>query len=54
MINEANSVILQSNCVRCHDEMVHQIVADNKADISSVKCVSCHRQVGHGPTGAGG
>jgi cytochrome c nitrite reductase small subunit len=47
MINETNSRILQGNCLRCHEEFVHEIVAGNKSDISSVKCVSCHRAVGH-------
>jgi cytochrome c nitrite reductase small subunit len=54
MINESNSRILQGNCLRCHDALVHEIVVGNRSDISSVKCVTCHRQVGHGPTGAGG
>jgi cytochrome c nitrite reductase small subunit len=49
LINERNSRILQSNCIRCHGEVVSAIVADNKTDISSVKCVSCHQAVGHGP-----
>src|SRR3954465_7301721 len=49
MINEHNSRILQGNCLRCHEEMVHEIVAGNKLDISSVKCVTCHMTVGHGP-----
>jgi len=49
MINERNSRILQGNCLRCHEELVHEIVAGNKTDISSVKCVSCHMNVGHGP-----
>ena len=49
MINERNSRILQGNCLRCHEEMVHEIVAGNKTDISSVKCVTCHMNVGHGP-----
>jgi len=49
MINEHNSRILQSNCLRCHEEFVSEIVAGNKTDISSVKCVDCHRTVGHGP-----
>ena len=49
MINESNSRILQSNCLRCHGDFVHEIVAGNKTDISSVKCVTCHMNVGHGP-----
>jgi len=49
MINEWNSRILQGNCLRCHGEFVHEIVAGNKTDISSVKCVTCHMNVGHGP-----
>jgi cytochrome c nitrite reductase small subunit len=49
MINDRNSRILQGNCLRCHGELVHNIVAGNKTDISSVKCVTCHVNVGHGP-----
>jgi cytochrome c nitrite reductase small subunit len=54
MIKDLSSQAVQSNCMRCHEDMVHEIVHDNKTDDSSVKCVTCHRQVGHGPTGAGG
>ena len=54
LINDRNSRILQGNCLRCHEDLVHEIVTGNKIDISSVKCVTCHRQIGHGPTGAGG
>ena len=46
--------IYEKQCLRCHGEFVHQIVAANRTDISSVKCVNCHRTVGHGPSGAGG
>ena len=54
MIKESDSRILQGNCLRCHESMVHEIVGGNTSENSSVKCVTCHRQVGHGPTGAGG
>ena len=49
LINEPNSRILQRNCVRCHGEVVGAIVADNKTDVSCVKCVGCHQAIGHGP-----
>jgi cytochrome c nitrite reductase small subunit len=54
MIKQLSGNALQSNCVRCHEGMVHDILRDNKTADSSIKCVTCHRQVGHGPTGAGG
>jgi cytochrome c nitrite reductase small subunit len=47
IINDHNSRILQGNCLRCHEDFVHEIVVGNKTDISSVKCVICHRSVGH-------
>jgi len=49
LINERNSRILQGNCLRCHGDVVSNIVSGNRTDISSVKCVSCHGTVGHGP-----
>jgi cytochrome c nitrite reductase small subunit len=48
MITPRNSRILQENCIRCHDALVHQ-VAGSAADGTELKCVHCHSYVGHGP-----
>jgi cytochrome c nitrite reductase small subunit len=49
MIKPANARILQENCLRCHGEFVHQIVAGSTTDRRAVTCVHCHSSVGHGP-----
>jgi cytochrome c nitrite reductase small subunit len=48
MIKARNAAILQGNCLRCHRELVHDVVSGSKTD-SDVACVHCHRSVGHGP-----
>lgn len=54
-ITEGNSRLLQDNCLRCHGEIVHDIVAGSTADPGAIRCVHCHRDVGHGPrAGLGG
>lgn len=51
-IKPRNSAILQTNCVRCHDAMVHELVAAGR---EGVACVHCHASVGHGDrAGLGG
>jgi cytochrome c nitrite reductase small subunit len=55
MIKPGNSRILQDNCLRCHEGMVHDLVAGATTDLQSVECVHCHRSAGHGETaGLGG
>ncbi len=55
MIKPGNSRILQDNCIRCHGEMVHGLVAGATTDPDSVRCVHCHSSAGHGETlGLGG
>jgi cytochrome c nitrite reductase small subunit len=55
MIKPGNSRILQDNCLRCHEGMVHDLVAGATTDSTAVECVHCHRSVGHGETaGLGG
>lgn len=49
MIHEKNSRILQDNCLRCHGQFVHQIVSGSTTDKTAVRCVHCHKSVGHGP-----
>jgi len=51
-IKKGNSAILQENCLRCHESMVHELVAAARTDL---ECVHCHASVGHGErTGLGG
>jgi cytochrome c nitrite reductase small subunit len=50
MIKPKNSRILQNNCLKCHEDLVHDIVEGSTTDITSVTCVHCHSSVGHGPT----
>lgn len=50
MIKQKNSQLLQQNCLRCHADFVHEIVEGNKDKIDAVRCVHCHRGVGHGAT----
>jgi cytochrome c nitrite reductase small subunit len=47
-IHAKNSQILQANCIRCHQEIVCDILGP-KSGKSELNCVRCHRQVGHGP-----
>jgi cytochrome c nitrite reductase small subunit len=56
MIKEGNSRSLQQNCLRCHGPVVHDIVAGSaSAAPGALRCVHCHRAVGHGETlGMGG
>lgn len=55
MIKPGNSRILQDNCMRCHEDMVHDLVAGATSDLRAVQCVHCHRSTGHGEqTGLGG
>ena len=51
-ITPRNSDILQANCVRCHGQFVHELVAGARLPSrESVQCVHCHRGVGHGVRG---
>lgn len=48
-IREKNSKILQDNCVRCHTEMVSELVEHRVNRSGPPDCVRCHADVGHGP-----
>ena len=50
-ITPKNARILQDNCVRCHGDFVHEIVAGSKTAEGGVQCVQCHARVGHGAEG---
>jgi len=55
LIKPKNSQILQDNCLRCHGDVVHQLVAGATTDRDAIRCVHCHQSVGHGePAGLGG
>jgi cytochrome c nitrite reductase small subunit len=49
LIKERNARVLQASCVGCHGELVAELHAA-RGEREDVRCVSCHRSVGHGPT----
>ena len=57
MIKPRNARVLQANCLRCHADIVHDLVAtrDLARPDDAVRCVHCHATVGHGDVaGLGG
>jgi cytochrome c nitrite reductase small subunit len=48
MIKPKNSQILQDNCLRCHGGLVHEVVRGSTYASGAIRCVHCHRGVGHG------
>jgi cytochrome c nitrite reductase small subunit len=44
--HDRNAAVTEQACRKCHAEMVHAI-EDVRGGNGSVKCVSCHRDVGH-------
>lgn len=49
MITHKNALILQSNCLRCHADFVHDILSSSRGGGEAAGgCVHCHRRVGHG------
>lgn len=47
--------ILQKNCVRCHGELVHEILGASESAGDEFPCIRCHAGVGHGEkAGLGG
>ncbi len=54
-IKKHNREILQENCLRCHADMVHELVDSARSLRDSIECVHCHPAVGHGErAGLGG
>jgi cytochrome c nitrite reductase small subunit len=47
-ITPRNARTLQDNCVRCHNDFVHDIVRGATTGGEMASCVHCHRGVGHG------
>lgn len=66
VVQERGSEILQANCVRCHQSLVHEMMGDDAIAASKrsslfthteemSRCVHCHATVGHGSkSGLGG
>jgi cytochrome c nitrite reductase small subunit len=46
-ITPRNARALQQNCLRCHGEMVHDIISSGLHG-QGMDCVHCHAGVGHG------
>jgi cytochrome c nitrite reductase small subunit len=47
-IRPGNAAILRDNCVRCHEELLSEVLhAHGQAE--GLDCVRCHQGVGHGP-----
>ena len=54
VVQEKGREILQENCVRCHEDLTHQI-ASSKAIEQGLPCTHCHFAAGHGEkAGLGG
>jgi cytochrome c nitrite reductase small subunit len=49
-IKPGNARVLQENCLRCHGDVVHDLVAGATTDKRAVSCVHCHAGAGHGQT----
>lgn len=55
VIKESNRRLLQDNCLRCHGDLVHDLVPGATDDPDFLQCVHCHSSVGHGErAGLGG
>jgi cytochrome c nitrite reductase small subunit len=48
-IRPKNARILQANCVRCHQELVGDLLHLGAFGDETDSCVRCHTSVGHGP-----
>jgi len=48
-IKPKNRMILQRNCIGCHAALVSEIASPHELESGSVRCVTCHAHVGHGP-----
>ncbi|MFC1629475.1 cytochrome c nitrite reductase small subunit [Gemmatimonadota bacterium] len=55
MIKEKNRRILEENCVRCHEAVVHEVIRTDERDPGDFRCLHWHARAGHGETaGLGG
>jgi len=54
VVQAAGRRILQENCVRCHEQITHQMAGES-SDAEQLPCTHCHFGVGHGEkAGLGG
>jgi len=50
LIGPKNAEILQENCVRCHENLVHDAILVPAGGAQEAQlCIHCHRNVGHAP-----
>lgn len=47
-IKESSLLVVETNCVRCHEGVVRELVGRGVGDRPG-DCVHCHSSVGHGP-----
>jgi cytochrome c nitrite reductase small subunit len=47
-----SSEILQDNCVRCHQDLVHDVAAGFAPQVKELSCIHCHQSAGHGTRAA--
>ena len=43
-----SSEILQQNCLRCHESLVHDVASGFAAAPQELSCIHCHQGAGHG------
>lgn len=48
-IRKGNKVVLNENCIRCHEAMVSEMMAPRGHPNEGIDCTHCHIVVGHGP-----
>jgi cytochrome c nitrite reductase small subunit len=48
LIKARNAEILQANCLGCHGDFVHDALGGDGTAGNEIRCVHCHRNVGHG------
>lgn len=55
VVQAKGRVILQDNCLRCHDALVHDMAPAVGTEREQFRCTHCHAGVGHGEkAGLGG
>lgn len=47
-IRPRNSIVLENNCIECHQELVDPITAARPDPPGGWNCIHCHTAVGHG------
>ena len=50
MMKAKSRRILENNCLQCHGDLVHEQIARAADDSGALRCLHCHRSVGHGVT----